>query len=214
MSNRNMPSDNLDLEALLRSISEEDLKLLDPPDEVWEGIERAVKPERYATATVVPITSRRRRVRGLMLSGAAALVAMVILVIGIVALRDDPGDVLATATLLYDPENFDSLGLDTAAEVDLVAKEGKLTIHIVKSDLPSPGESADLEVWLIRPDDEGNVADLISVGLVDPANPGTLDIPPGHDPTVYHIVDISIEPRDGDPGHSGRSILRGPLVGH
>jgi len=32
------------------------------------------------------------------------------------------------------------------------------------------------------------------------------------DPDVYSIVDIGIEPRDGDVAHSGRSILRGTLT--
>lgn len=66
-------------------------------------------------------------------------------------------------------------------------------------------------MWLIRPDDEGNVADLVSLGVVDPADPGTLDVPAGYNPDVFFVVDISVEPRDGDPAHSGRSILRWPL---
>ena len=37
-------------------------------------------------------------------------------------------------------------------------------------------------------------------------------VPAELDPDVYSIVDISIEPRDGDEQHSGRSILRGALT--
>ena len=37
-------------------------------------------------------------------------------------------------------------------------------------------------------------------------------VPAELDPDVYSIVDISIEPRDGDAAHSGRSILRGTLA--
>ena len=61
----------------------------------------------------------------------------------------------------------------------------------------------------------GTAADhaaLVSIGLVDPGYPGPLDVPAGYDPSAYFVVDISIEPRDGDAGHSGRSILRGPLL--
>ncbi len=78
---------------------------------------------------------------------------------------------------------------------------------------PTPEAGADLEVWLIRPDADGNVADLVSLGVVDPADPGSLDVPGGYVPDAYYVVDISVEPRDGDAGHSGRSILRGPRRG-
>ena len=82
---------------------------------------------------------------------------------------------------------------------------------IVDAALPSPGVGADLEVWLIRPDDAGNVASLVSLGVIDPTDPGSLAVPAGYDPDAYFIVDISVEPRDGDISHSGRTILRGPL---
>jgi hypothetical protein len=49
------------------------------------------------------------------------------------------------------------------------------------------------------------------VSLVDPAAPGTYAVPADLDPDTYSVVDISIEPRDGDDAHSGRSILRGQL---
>ena len=32
-----------------------------------------------------------------------------------------------------------------------------------------------------------------------------------YDPTIHTIVDISVEPHDGNDAHSGRSILRGAL---
>ena len=107
--------------------------------------------------------------------------------------------------------NFDALGARARAGADLIAGDGGHSIELVDAALPSPEAGADLEVWLIRPDDEGNVADLVSLGVVDPADPGSLDVPAGYDPGAYFVVDISVEPRDGDPTHSGRSILRGPL---
>ncbi|MXV86058.1 MAG: anti-sigma factor [Acidimicrobiales bacterium] len=82
---------------------------------------------------------------------------------------------------------------------------------LVDASLPAAGSGADLEAWLIQPDDHGNVADLVSLGLIDPADPGSLAVPLGYDPSLYSVVDISVEPRDGDPAHSGRSILRGVL---
>ncbi|MYE67669.1 MAG: anti-sigma factor [Acidimicrobiia bacterium] len=127
--------------------------------------------------------------------------------------RDDPEVVLAAASLAYDAETFDALGAQARARAELVADGDRRSIQIVDASLPSPEAGADLEVWLIRPDDKGGVADLVSLGVVEPAAPSTLDVPADYDPALFFVVDISVEPRDGDAGHSGRSILRGPLQG-
>lgn len=62
------------------------------------------------------------------------------------------------------------------------------------------------EVWLIRNDGEA----LISLGVLG-ASSGTFAIPSGVDLSEYDLVDISFEPVDGDPAHSGDSIVRGQL---
>jgi hypothetical protein len=40
---------------------------------------------------------------------------------------------------------------------------------------------------------------------------GTFTVPPGVSIEEYPVVDISLEPYDGDPGHSHESLLRGTL---
>ena len=62
------------------------------------------------------------------------------------------------------------------------------------------------EVWLIREDGQA----LISLGVLDDAS-GTFRVPDGVDLDEYRLVDISFEPVDGDPAHSGDSIVRGEL---
>ena len=62
------------------------------------------------------------------------------------------------------------------------------------------------EVWLIKADASG----LISIGLLD-GESGRFLIPDGVDLSQYPLVDVSAEPDDGDPQHSGDSILRGEL---
>jgi len=161
---------------------------------------------------VVPLHSRRRNLRRVFMGVAAAVVAAFIGVVVLVSLSEDAEEVLATATLAYDPLSFDSLGATAAAGADLVSEDGRLTVALVDATLPSPGAGADLEVWLIQPDEQGNVVDLISLGVVSPTDPESLEVPRSHDPAVYFVVDISVEPRDGDAGHSGRSILRGALM--
>jgi anti-sigma-K factor RskA len=63
------------------------------------------------------------------------------------------------------------------------------------------------EVWLATPAVDG----LISLGPYVEGEPQRL--PESIDVAAYPVVDISVEPLDGDPGHSGRSVLRGQLPG-
>ncbi len=206
------------IEALLRELDAEDLALLDdPPDEVWHHIEAELAgagapqvTEAPRLADVVDIRSRRRFTPALLV-GAAAAAAVVIA--GVVTNSVGGGaDVVANAELAYDAESFDVLGADAEAVVSLVEDDGAFRIEIDEADLPTPtDEPADLELWLIEPDADGNVADLVSLGVVDPDDPASFEVPADYDPDVYFVVDISVEPRDGDASHSGRSILRGPL---
>lgn len=62
------------------------------------------------------------------------------------------------------------------------------------------------EVWLIREDGQA----LISLGVLDESS-GTFRVPDSVDLDEYRLVDISFEPVDGDPAHSGDSIVRGEL---
>ena len=201
-----------EIEAVLRDVEPGDLELLEPPDDVWAAIESATAGDSDETGDVVSLASRRWRRRRLALGVAVVLVLVVAGAAAVVLTRDDPADVVAAAALTYDPDNFDALGSQSSASAELVVEAGSHSIVIVDAALPSPGVGSDLEVWLIRPDAEGNVADLVSLGVVDPADPGSLEVPAGYDPDTYYVVDISVEPRDGDAGHSGRSILRGPLL--
>ena len=212
MSDNHVDSGDRALDALLRGMEHEDLELLEPPDEVWQGIQEAIGTEEDTSASVLPLRPRRRTATRVLIGIAAALVVAVIGVAAFLAVSDEAGEILATATLRYDPVAFDPLGAAAEGAANLVSHDGRLTIDIVGADLPSPGKDADLEVWLIRPDQEGNVADLVSLGAVSPTDPESLEVPESHDPGLYFVVDISVEPRDGDAGHSGRTILRGPLT--
>ena len=51
---------------------------------------------------------------------------------------------------------------------------------------------------------------LVSLGPV--RADGTYDLPAGLDPAAFPIVDVSGERIDGDPTHSGDSVLRGQLT--
>lgn len=201
------------IEATLRSLDADDLDLVEPPADLWDAIAAEVGDEpTRSPSNVTSISSRRRFARPLLLVAAAAVVA----VGGVTVARWSDGSdssVIARADLRFDAAAFDPLGAQSSASVSLVDNDG-LAVAIDQSDLPTDlAESADLEIWLIEPDADGNPVDLVSLGRVDPTDATPFEIPAGYDPATFSVVDISIEPRDGDAAHSGRSILRGMLVG-
>ncbi len=200
-----------EIEALLRSLSPDDLETVEPPPHIWQGIEAAMVNER----TIPPVDLleyRRRRMRRL-----TAVAATLVVVVGFGAflfsrVGEPDGQIVAAATLQFDEANFDPLGAGAAATVSLVDDEGSYRLAFDQADLPQKlSESADLELWLIEPDADGQPQNLRSLGLINADDLGAVVIPADVDPAKFRVVDISVEPRDGDAAHSGRSILRGPL---
>ena len=70
------------------------------------------------------------------------------------------------------------------------------------------GEPGVHEVWLINVDGKR----MISIGLLASGDEGEFAVPMDLIGEGYRIVDISVEPDDGDPTHSGVSIARGELA--
>ena len=62
------------------------------------------------------------------------------------------------------------------------------------------------EVWLIDP----TVTKMVPVGVLS-GGQGRFVLPAGVDLADYPLVDVSVEPLDGNPAHSGKSVLRGTL---
>jgi anti-sigma-K factor RskA len=161
-----------------------------PPPGLWERIDAATRETEL---------ERRRRRRWFLPAVAAAAAAVVLVAaLGAFALiGDDGGDVVAAVDL----EPLSDGGTGTAR---LVEHDGTLQLHVDTADL-DPGDGY-LELWLIDP----TVTQLISLGPL--RDDGTYDLPPHVDPSAFPIVDVSIEPVDGDPTHSGQSVLRGELI--
>ena len=132
---------------------------------------------------------------------AASLVVVAAVGVGVwaTALNLGPTEI-AAATLSAFPDHAGAAG---TAEVE-ETRNGGLRIR-VSLDSPPPAD-AYREVWLIRND----AAALISLGILESSN-GVFAIPEGIDLSEYSLVDISVEPIDGDPQHSGDSIVRGEL---
>ena len=209
--------DLADIEAMLRDLDVADLELVEPPADVWAGIARSLAAETTLPAaptgdTNVVSLAHRRRNR--FLAPALGIAAAAVLAVAGVAVFNSRGgsepDVIASAVLEFDA-GFDQLGSDASARASLVDDGDTYEISLDDATLPDPtAEDADLELWLIEVADDGDIVDLVSLGIVDRADQ-TFTVPEGYDPAVYKVVDISVEPHDGNHDHSGRSILRGAL---
>lgn len=209
-----------DVVALARSGGPDDA-LVAPAPAVWDRIAGelglspgaqalaiAAAPERSAAeptesiAPVVPLDSRRDRPRTWRWVAAAAAAGLVVGGGGAwwVANHDDPPTVLATATLEPLP-GWDASGsavVETAADGSRV-----LVVDLAEHD---PSADGFREVWLLKPD----VSGLVSLGTLTGTS-GRFDLPDGLDLSQYSVVDVSEEQFDGNPAHSGDSIVRGPL---
>jgi hypothetical protein len=194
----------------------------EPPPGLWERIAAEVQrgdatavaasgapetleaPEGPASPEVdtppIPITRARGRARRFgalpWVVGAAAAVVLVVAGLAVLVNRQTDPTVVASAEL-------DRLGVAGSGRAELVDQDGQLVLRVDTADL-DPGDGF-LEVWVIDPD----VTKLVSLGPLRPD--GTYDLPPGLDPTLFPIVDVSVEPLDGNPTHSGDSVLRGEL---
>ena len=175
-----------------------------PPPHVWEAIAAATgvaaEPDRTPTRSVV-VPLRRRRPPTWLLTAAAAIVGAVVGAgaVAVIAGGDDDGTSIAAAEL--DPlEDNDASG--TARVVE--QPDGTQVLEI-QLDAPAPTDGY-YEVWLLKPD----VSGLVPVGVTQ-AGTSVLEIPPGLDLSQYPVVDVSVEPLDGNPEHSGVSVARGVL---
>lgn len=74
------------------------------------------------------------------------------------------------------------------------------------SGLKQSGDREFYELWLL-----GDKGELIALGSFRVPSDGssTIEVPLPVNPDKYRYFDISIQPENGDPQHSGRSVLRG-----
>lgn len=164
------------------------------PDHLAPGTDAA----RDDLAPVVPL--RRRRAPWV---AAAAAAGIVIGAAGgtVWAGRDGTPapDVVAQAAL--DPlPGWEASG---EAVVEVTPDGGRVLVLNVEGDGGADGYR---EVWLIDRD----VTRLVSLGVLT-GDEGRFTVPDGLDLTDFAVVDVSEEPFDGDPAHSGDSIVRGIL---
>jgi hypothetical protein len=203
-----------DLAAIARSMRDEDFTLDEPPADLWSRIEQRVAtrepapapslaPVESTAAAPVSLESARRRRRWTRPALAAAAVAAVLggITAVVVNSEDEPTE-LAVVDLSnegLDPRGQSSHGSAKVIRLD----DGGYALDVDVADLPADADGF-FELWVIDPNVEG----MVSLG---PLRNGRVELPAGVDPQSFPIVDISIEPIDGVPTHSGDSILRGVI---
>lgn len=184
-----------ELRAIGRHRQSETAEWEDPPGGLWDRIADHAGAAPISDSAPTVLLTRRRPWVPVAAVAAALLVAILVGSLLVITNRGGP-DVVAVATL-------DQLGTQGSGSVELVDDGGRLRLRVDTADL-DPGDGF-LELWVIDPD----VSQLVSLGPL--RSDGIHELPAGLDPADFPIVDISVEPLDGDPTHSGDSVLRGQL---
>jgi len=136
---------------------------------------------------------------------AAALLIGAALGAGVLVVAQNKSDsvtVDATAPLTSVPTGPLAGKDGTLGQAELVTTTQGQQVRVSATDLPPmPGTS--YEVWLF-----GNDGRMISLGSLDQGK-GEFTVPGDISTQEYRTVDISDEPPDGNPTHSGISMVRG-----
>lgn len=202
-----------------------EVALTEPPARVWQairgelGLDPALQPPilparvssvgsvASAPTPVVDLAAERQRragIRGTVAAvvasaAAAALITGAVLGWGAVAPRAAE-QVLAAATLDALPEWPTAAGEATLSE----RADGQRVLRVAIDAAVDPDVVQ--EVWLLTPEVDG----LISLGYLSGSS-GEFLVPASVDLARFSVVDVSAERVDGDPTHSGNSIVRGAL---
>lgn len=185
-------------------------RLESPPADVWSRVSAELdldtRPPRSEQPEIVisrqPHQTTRRR-RGLAVAAAvAAVIGAGAGVAGtLLVTSDDNTTPTPQAVIRLEP----LAGKTGDGTADLIDAGGRL--KVAAAGLNS-GQGF-YEVWLINVDGKR----MVSLGVLDPRTGGTFQIPPNVTAQGYRIVDVSLEPDDGNPEHSHNSIIRGTLPG-
>jgi hypothetical protein len=147
--------------------------------------------------TVVPFRSRRRPV---LLAAAAVLTGAVVGAGAVAAVQSTGEDGEAVATVALD------LLPEASGSADVVVRDDGSRVLEIDLDAPALADDSYYEVWVI----DRSVSGMYPLGAVEPGTQ-TVELPDGIDLAEYPLLDVSVEPLDGDPTHSGVSVARGDL---
>jgi hypothetical protein len=176
-----------------------------PPASVWDGVAAELGLSKATTEAPKGPGQQSRRRRAGLLAAAACVLGIVIGAAGALLVSDareadDRGKVVATANLAALPGHK---GIGVAR----VEGSGARRVLVLDVSGLSTGDGV-YEVWLLDKDAKR----LVSLGVLE-GSEARFPLPAAVDVRQFPVVDVSIEPVDGDPAHSGNSVVRGRLAG-
>jgi anti-sigma-K factor RskA len=173
--------------------------LVPAPEGVWAAVQAELAGDEVPAPAPVPLARPRRR----WLPLAAAASVGLLLGAGVVYAASgssEPEPQIIASTALAPLEDSGASG-----SVRVVETATGPRVDVDMTGLSQgPGF---FEVWLLSSD----ASRLISLGVLDSSSSGSFAVPPGVSTTDYPVVDVSLEPEDGDPAHSKNSLARGTL---
>jgi anti-sigma-K factor RskA len=184
-----------------------------PTAAIWQSIQEQLASQAPAPATTEPaaeppspptvteLPRRTPRPRSWLLLGAAAAVGLIIGVgVTTVAVQDQVQVTSSTALQALPGQT----GRGTA---ELVSDQRRPELRVQIDAPPTPDRYR--EVWLINTDGQR----MYTLGVLPDDGRASYPLPPALAGQLqgFTIVDVSIEPYDGDPAHSRESQVRGTL---
>jgi Anti-sigma-K factor rskA len=145
------------------------------------------------------LRDRSRRTRWLL--GAAAVLVALLLGAGGLTLGRDRGAVGGRTVALGPPAAGPASG-----QARMRGDGDDQIMTMTARNLPRPAAGAYYEVWLV--DDAGH---RFPVGVLAPDGEGVWSLP-ADIAARYRVIDVTLEPADGNPAMSARIILRGPYA--
>jgi anti-sigma factor RsiW len=180
----------------------------EPPDRVWAAITGELGDE---LGPPLPPAAPTRRGRKLVLALVAAVVVVVAgigigLGVGALGGTAPPSSTVVAQLRPIGP-------LDPAGSGTLTATEhaGVRTMAVRLTGVPDAAGADYLEVWLMN----GAGTEIVALGALtrdDGGYTGSFTVPSNLPMAQLDLVDVSAERYDGNPGHSGVSLLRGTLA--
>jgi len=161
-------------------------------------------PEPPAPARDRPAWWRRALVLRPLAAGALALVLLA-LGVGAGLLLGD-GDDAGVSGQVVALAPVEPLGGAASGTATISTQDGRANVQV--RGLKPSADGDFYELWLLNSPD-----DLVSLGSFRVPASGEVDVSvplPGN-PDDFAALDVSVEPPDGNPAHSSRSVLRAPL---
>lgn len=193
-----------------------DAPLAEPPADLWDRISAQLQHDSDNTsadtaseaANVVPLSSARRERsnRGRMMTwiGVAAAAVGLIAGVAITSLVTTKSD--APKTVASAPLEGEAVKAAHGTATLTYNKQQQPELLITVVNLPK-SDHGFYEVWLMN----ATPVRFVALGVLGADHTGTFQLPPNLPANNYGYIDVSLQPFNGSPLHSGVSVVRGAI---